>query len=80
MTDRIDAIFLNRNLGTASGWDGDPGEYLMFYDFIPRSGVCLDQGLLQINLGTGKIYITDDADNDGPKFDLVDFLYHMPRP
>lgn len=79
MGDRLDIIYLSRLLGTASGWDGDPGEYLMYYNFVPKIGVPLEEGLLQINEANGWIYVTDDAERDGTKYDLVTFLACLPR-
>lgn len=36
--DRIEVKFLGKLLGTASGWDGDPGEHWWVYDFKPNEG------------------------------------------
>jgi len=49
MTDRIDVIELGYYLGTASGWDGDPGEWTILYDFIPRPDLSLH------NFGSGEL-------------------------
>lgn len=64
--DRIEVDILGRNLGTASGWDGDPGECIWFYEFQPRDGVDLKSGDLQIDFVKGLIGI------QGPEGEILD--------
>lgn len=79
--DRIEVNFLGRNLGTASGWDGEPGEIIWFYDFIPRDGIKLAQGQLVIDTIKGYIGAIDDEGEftkESAK-DIVEFLGKVPR-
>lgn len=39
MSERMSVRFLGRELGTASGWDGDLGEFWHVEDFKPIDGV-----------------------------------------
>jgi hypothetical protein len=69
MSDRTTVTILGRTLGTASGWDGDPGECIVLYDFEPLTGIDLPKGDL-----------TFDEVNDtlGPH-NAVEFLSTIPR-
>ena len=79
MTDRIDAGYHGRHLGTATGWDGEPAECVVFYDFHPAEDIPFDFGY-DLNIDDdGWIYTTDRDGNDGTKFDLPTFLAAIPR-
>jgi hypothetical protein len=81
MTKRIEVIYLGRLLGTASGWDGEPGQYLQFHDFIHAPDVALpnchclilteDTGVYECQDETGKALIVDH--------DIVNLLSSIPR-
>ena len=80
MIDRMSVDHHGRRLGTASGWDGDPGEYLIYQDFHPAEGIPFDRGLdLNIDESNGWIYTIDRDGTNGTKFDLPTFLAGIPR-
>ena len=56
--------FLGKDLGEASGWDGDLGECWWVYDFTP-TGECEIEAcsLLQFNEQEGKIETQDKEGN-----------------
>lgn len=77
--DRIEVDILGRNLGTASGWDGEPSECISFYEFQPRDGIKLKFGELQVDFTKGLICLQDpEGEIEEPK-DLVEFLYQVER-
>ncbi len=80
MTKRIDVKMNARLLGTASGWDGDPGEMIWFYNFTPTEGVPLTSGSLMFDESEGYLYLQDDEGNPiGEKHDIPTFLAALPR-
>lgn len=73
--DRIEVDVLGRNLGTASGWDGDMGECIWFYDFEPDEGIDLPKGMIQIDYNKGIMGVPDDESGViTDAFDIVVFL------
>ena len=62
---RIDIVWLGKTLGTASGWDGEPGESWWAYDFKPSEGVELPEcPSLQFEESSGKVIAQDSEGND----------------
>ena len=68
----MDVLFLGRKLGTASGWDGDPGECFWVYDFVPNwDGMELSQcDCLQIDEANAKIHTQDKEGNNLQSFTI----------
>lgn len=62
---RIETMFPGKVLGTASGWDGDPGEVWWVYDFEPNDECELPKcECLQFNELEGRIHTqTKDGTN-----------------
>jgi hypothetical protein len=74
---RIDVILLGRKLGTASGWDGDPGELIRFYDFTPAAVIGLRATeTLHIDYVSG--YISSEPE-PAKRLDILTFLRDIPR-
>jgi len=75
-----DVIYNGRLLGTASGWDGELGSSIWFYDFKP-AGDWLGEGTLEIDEENGYIGLqNDDGDREiMNKQDLPEFLVKLPR-
>lgn len=73
---RMEVSLLGRKLGTASGWDGDLGECMWFYDFEPAESVILPKGELQVDFIRGLLGIQDGESGEiiEPK-DIVEFLH-----
>ena len=62
---RMYVVWLGKTLGTASGWDGDPGESWWAYDFKPAEGVELPEcQSLQFEESNGKVRAQDSEGND----------------
>ena len=77
--DRITISFLGRELGTASGWDGEPGECVWFYDFQPKGGVSLPAcSCFTIDEDQG-VFRTGDEDDLNPPYDIVETLRDIPK-
>ena len=76
--DRIDVIYSGRLLGTASGWDGEPGRAIWFYDFKP-AGDWLGEGTLEIDEENGYIGLENDNGVMENGQDLPTFLVKFPR-
>lgn len=64
MSERMNVEYLGTSIGTASGWDGDPGQYVQFYDFVPNIAQPHLQSCecLAINEAQGTI---EEMDRDG---------------
>ena len=80
MTDRIDVIILGRKLGTASGWDGEPGICEWFYDFEPCNEIDLPKCDLVFDITNG--YIRAQNPDDGEirnKQDVISLLLQIAR-
>ncbi len=80
MSERIDVTILGRTIGTASGYDGDPGEWVCYYDFEPKAGIDLPKGDLAVNEITGTIGLSNEE--TGEPFDgqdIVLVLFNIPR-
>lgn len=77
--ERIEVKILGRVLGTASGWDGDPGEVIWFYDFEPKEGINLQKGELQFNFDTGNFGLPDEEGELIAPLDMVSFLSGVSR-
>lgn len=77
--ERIEVDILGRNLGTASGWDGEPFETIWFYDFEPSEGIDLQKGQLQVNFQTGEIGIADDGGEVQLPLDIISFLSEVAK-
>lgn len=73
-SDRIEVIILGRVLGTAEGWDGEPGECIWFYEFEPKDGISLGKGDLQVDFNSGAIGIQTNAGGIDEPVDIVEFL------
>lgn len=53
--------FLGKELGNATGWDGDPGECVWFYEFTPTPTCEIPAcKCLQIDEYNGMIHAQDD--------------------
>lgn len=77
---RMEVKVLGRVLGTADGWDGDLGEYMVFYDFKPLPGIDLEEGDMQIDFDKDLIGVIDEkADFIGGGKPLVEFLSTIKR-
>lgn len=62
---RIPVDFLGRNLGTASGWDGELGEVWWVYDFESNSDCKFPPcKCLQFDEVNAKIHAQDDEGNN----------------
>jgi len=72
--DRLEVNILGRNLGTASGWDGEPGENIWFYDFEPVDDIDLPKCTLSIDFTKGEIGAQDDEGLVQLPLDIVSFL------
>lgn len=79
MFERINVKLLGRTLGTASGWDGDPGEQIWFEDFLPKEGLALPTGQLGYSALEGLIGLTYEDGAFKEAFDVVSFLHGVPR-
>lgn len=79
MSERIDVTILGRALGTASGWDGDPGKWICFYDFEPKAGIDLPPGDLNFNELKGLIGPASETGEMEDGKDIVLFLYDIAR-
>lgn len=75
MSDRIEVIILGRKLGTASGWDGEPGISEWFCEFEPRKGIDLPKCDLVIDFLKG--YIGAQNPEDGEIIDKQDVISFM---
>lgn len=80
MTERTDWTFLGRKIGSATGWDGDLENFVL-YEFIPCAEL-RDKGLrdgdLQIDIAKGLfMYYSDDG---GLSYytDIINTLQHVP--
>lgn len=81
-SERIDVIILGRRLGTASGWDGDPGEIFWYYDFQASPGINLPFQDLAIDFNGGYIGTTNPDDGEFVKEstkDIIHFMAGVPR-
>lgn len=76
---RTDLTILGRKIGTSTGWDGDPGEHIWFYDFIPDANVHLPAGDLYFDEHRGVLYISDDKGNPIQAWDVLSVLANVPR-
>lgn len=80
MTERMPVKIMGRTLGTAKGWDEAGSNVFIFYDFIPKEGVKIKQGDLQVNTETGT---ADIINKDGQSLDiihdLIPILYRLPQ-
>jgi len=77
---RMDVIILKRNLGTASGWDGDPGECVWFYDYIPAKDVPFTAcECFQYDEVSGNFNITNNVGTILKAFDVVKALANIPK-
>ncbi len=78
---RFDVIVLGRKLGTADGWDGDPGEQIWFYNFQPAAGVGLPEcSSLGFDEQRGFLGPLADETGDFEEFlDAVTFLAKLAR-
>ena len=78
---KMRVITLGRLLGTATGWDGDPGECFWFYDFEPAPGVALAAcASLNIDLLKGEVIAQDKEGNAiGEAVDIVALCAELPR-
>jgi len=65
MSKRMDVTWLGRTLGTASGWDGDPGDCWWVYDFqsLPGDPMQVTCSCLQFNETEGTIEAQDNEGN-----------------
>jgi hypothetical protein len=79
MATRLKVSIHGRSLGTAAGWDGDPGECIWFYDFQPNAGVELPSGDLQYDEVNGFIGIQDDNGRIIDPIDAPTFLSKIQR-
>jgi len=80
--ERMEVKVLGRVLGTASGWDGDPGETVWFYDFQAVSGLHLPFTSLAVDFLNGYIGTLDNETGEFTKNstnDIVLFLSGVPR-
>lgn len=79
-TERIDIKLLGRTIGTAAGWDGDPGELTWYYDFQPKNGIDLLKGDLAFH-ETDRLI--GDLNPESGEFvdsrDVVQFMSAIPR-
>lgn len=74
--------FLGRNLGTFTGWDGDPGESFWLYNFEPAEGIPLPKcETLTINEIAGQFQVLDTDGNSvpGQTWDIITILRDIPR-
>lgn len=75
----MEVKILGRVLGTASGWDGDLGENVWFYDFKPNEGIDLPAGDLLFDETNGMIGLTTDEGEISNGQDICKFLAPLPR-
>ena len=80
MSDRRELKLLGRIIGTYTGWDGDPGDSVWFYDFIPAEGINLkptDQLMfLEIE---GKFQTINEAGEVIEEWDAIETLKDVPK-
>lgn len=81
MGKRIEVKILGRHLGTASGWDGDPGDSYWFYDFQSANGVNLQGDELYINETDGELgfEVSEDTGKIIDPIDICQFLVNIPK-
>lgn len=82
MSERFDVIILGRMVGTASGWDGDLGESVWFYEFIPLEHPALAflaPGELLFDEQAGTISNQDEEGNKVSSRDVVEVLWQIER-
>jgi hypothetical protein len=71
MSNWMSVIILSVNHGTASGWDGDPGEAFWVYDFEPNdSSPFIACECLHIDYNKGVITAQDNEGNSLQEYKL----------
>ncbi len=69
---------LGREIGTSTGWDGDPGTYMQFYDYIPKTGVNLEAcDCLCFDGEQGKFQILNEDGNPTKEWDVIEILKNL---
>lgn len=59
---RMKVVFVGQVLGSASGWDADPGEWTTYYDFQPHADTPLCAcASLEVNETEAMIKAWDEA-------------------
>jgi hypothetical protein len=77
--DSMNVCVLGREIGTATGWAGLPGEIIWFYSFQPAYGVnLLAVDRLEFNEGDGWIVGYDKDNNVIYQHDAPTFLSTLP--
>jgi hypothetical protein len=82
--ERIPVTLFGRNLGTATGWDGDDLS-IQFYNFIPAEGISAQtlftdaHGTLALDIENGLIIAYDDNGNVAEQDDLIKRIKDLPR-
>ena len=80
MPQRLTITILGRTIGTASGWDGDPGQWVSYYDFMPYAGIDLPIGDLTVDDENGIVGLSNPETGEffEPQ-DIVSLLQNIPR-
>lgn len=77
---RMNVQYLARELGTASGWNGDPGECIWFYDFEPKPGVPIQAcPTFLIDEGEGNFDCQDGGGTSLSTLDIIETLRQIPK-
>jgi len=80
--ERAACIILGRNIGTATGWDGDEDSdniVILFYEFQPAAGIDLPPGDLVIDFDAGLAETHDENGDVLISKDIVTVLANIPR-
>lgn len=72
--DRFTVKFLGRKIGTAEDWDGDPGEAIWFYNFIPSIKALHPCATFMIDEAHGNFIAEDKDGNTLGTWDIIDTL------
>jgi len=69
---------LGREIGTFTGWDGDPGTYIQFYDYVPKAGVNLEAcNCLYFDEEQGKFRSLNEDGNPIKEWDVIETLKNL---
>jgi hypothetical protein len=77
---RNNTVFLDRLLGSDTGWDGDQGQCWWVYNFEPAPGVELPKcDCLNINEEIGMFEITNVDGTVTQRFDMLQVLNSLSK-
>lgn len=71
---------LGRVIGTYEGWDGEPGDNIWFYDFIPAKGINIPEcDCLYFEEIEGYIKCGTAIEEITNTYDVIELLKDVPR-